>query len=216
MSAHAQTFPGSFHRHLHTSSVHRRVPSRTIQNLPHTTYTSTTYVTSRFARRSSFVAAAAAFVASGRSSSPKFIQHPQVHTGFCDPILSSNASKSFSKAIGTPCSYHSFRVQKEGSGRLNVSNSAMASTANAAVKHDAVPENLFEASKEIPKEEIGVLRLLEKHPEFDGRGAIVAIFDSGVDPAAAGLAVRAFTFLLIFLFYYACMSPMRANSLKTC
>ena len=42
----------------------------------------------------------------------------------------------------------------------------------------------------IPKQEIGALRLMEKHPEFDGRGAVVAIFDTGVDPAAAGLAVR--------------------------
>ena len=61
----------------------------------------------------------------------------------------------------------------------------------AAAKADsAAPEEVFAASKEIPKEEIGALRLLEKHPEFDGRGAVVAIFDTGVDPAAAGLAVR--------------------------
>eukprot|EP00892_Ulva_mutabilis_P003276 jgi/Ulvmu1/131/UM001_0135.1 len=40
----------------------------------------------------------------------------------------------------------------------------------------------------IPKEEIGALRLLEKHPEYDGRGCTIAIFDTGVDPAAAGLA----------------------------
>ena len=43
----------------------------------------------------------------------------------------------------------------------------------------------------IPKEEIGALRLLEKHPEYDGRGCTIAIFDTGVDPAAAGLSVRA-------------------------
>jgi len=42
----------------------------------------------------------------------------------------------------------------------------------------------------IPKEEIGALRLLEKHPEYDGRGCTIAIFDTGVDPAAAGLTVR--------------------------
>ena len=39
----------------------------------------------------------------------------------------------------------------------------------------------------IPKRETGVLAFLKKHPEFDGRGTVIAVFDTGVDPAAAGL-----------------------------
>ncbi|KAL2324539.1 hypothetical protein Fmac_023597 [Flemingia macrophylla] len=41
----------------------------------------------------------------------------------------------------------------------------------------------------MPKTEIGADRFLHSHPHYDGRGAVVAIFDSGVDPAAAGLQV---------------------------
>ncbi|KAK7270859.1 hypothetical protein RJT34_26343 [Clitoria ternatea] len=49
-------------------------------------------------------------------------------------------------------------------------------------------ESSFLASL-MPKNEIGVDRFLDAHPEYDGRGALIAIFDSGVDPAADGLQV---------------------------
>lgn len=42
----------------------------------------------------------------------------------------------------------------------------------------------------VPKKETGVANFLKKYPDFNGDGVTIAIFDSGVDPKAAGLEVN--------------------------
>ncbi|KAK4796287.1 hypothetical protein SAY86_028613 [Trapa natans] len=59
---------------------------------------------------------------------------------------------------------------------------------NGALRSFMLNESTFLASL-MPKKEIGADRFIELHPEYDGRGAVIAIFDSGVDPAAAGLQI---------------------------
>ena len=40
---------------------------------------------------------------------------------------------------------------------------------------------------QMPKEEIGAASFISRNPTFDGRGIIVGVFDTGVDPGAPGL-----------------------------
>ena len=51
-------------------------------------------------------------------------------------------------------------------------------------EEDSVMEDF---SSTVPKAEIQATQFLKEYPSFDGRGVVIAIFDTGVDPGASGL-----------------------------
>ena len=79
-----------------------------------------------------------------------------------------------------------FGDAKATRSKAAVNTGIVASSNSDAAENNAQAINPM-SSRSIPKVETGVLDLLQKRPEADGRGVKIAIMDTGCDLAAAGL-----------------------------
>ncbi|KAL9662725.1 hypothetical protein QQ045_027559 [Rhodiola kirilowii] len=105
------------------------------------------------------------------------------HSSSIRPSSTSLSTFSFSSRIFRS----SRKLVSQGRGFTGTVR-AMPTEDNGALRSFKLNESTFLASL-MPKKEIAADRFIESHPDFDGRGVLIAIFDSGVDPAADGLQV---------------------------
>ncbi|MCO5584276.1 hypothetical protein L7F22_038200 [Adiantum nelumboides] len=118
-------------------------------------------------------------------SGPLLHDERNVHDGLFSQLVRGSPSKSSGRSrAGSSRGGRSLSPSLPSSVvRLMASNDA-----TTGAECDSFDSRSFLAGV-MPKKEIGAERFLYSHPEYDGRGIIIAIFDSGVDPAAAGLQI---------------------------
>ena len=72
-----------------------------------------------------------------------------------------------------------------GTLMFGIFGSSIAAEPEATVESDRKAAELIYGL--MPRQETGALDFLQEHPDYDGNGVVVAIFDTGVDPGVVGL-----------------------------
>lgn len=72
-----------------------------------------------------------------------------------------------------------------GTLMFGIFGSSIAAEPDSAVESDRQAAEIIYGL--MPRQETGALDFLQEHPDYDGKGVVVAIFDTGVDPGVVGL-----------------------------
>lgn len=88
---------------------------------------------------------------------------------------------------------------KSGVNRTNIATTLQNNFDKNLEKMDNFIDKKFPINALVPKNETGALNFVTKHPEYDGKGVIIAILDSGVDSRASGLRVSINVYFMICL-----------------
>jgi hypothetical protein len=144
-----------------------------------------------FSARASWKRQSPVFYASGELHC--FRKRPTLGSGSGASLLKSsicNRGSSFTHKVlggvsGTPCQR---LYASPPTPELQILAMSGDETSNVDENPVSIGGSVFLAGL-MPKKEIGVDKFLSQHPSYDGRGVTIAIFDSGIDPAAAGLQI---------------------------
>ena len=66
----------------------------------------------------------------------------------------------------------------------------------------------FPVSSLVPKQETGASLFLSKFPNYDGRGILIAVLDTGIDPGVPGLqvsCVKAIPLVVVIVDVFICL-----------